>query len=821
MNEAPVRQAIATMLRRPRLPTQWSTARWIAATLALPILVGVVLGRAWTWALVITGFALALGAMPLFGVLGYELALACSLVGAILGLDVGAALARALRRPSGEHEAPRSRIPAIVRSTAAAIAISIALIAIPALVSAVRGLWIPTCDWSFGIVAYLAMPIATTVLAATVGHAIGLAVPARRYVGAALAQLPLIVVAALAFHRFYTAPPVFTYNAVLGYFPGNLYDENVQLTSTLAWSRLEQLLAAIAAIALVAWRFDATMWRARIRGPLRRNPIALGIAVSSLVGAIALRTRSGELGYAIDAEDVEQALGGRIETEHFVIHYARTPDIEQSIQLIANDHEFRYAQVTSRIGIASSQKIRSFYFADRAHKARWMGARDVEMAKPWRHEIYLDHRAFPHGSLRHEIAHVVAAEFGDPWFGVAAQRVAGVPVWMSPGLIEGLAVALDWPAGFERLTPHESVRVLQAMGAKPSIARLIGLQFFSVSSASGYTTAGSFLRFLLETYGPDALREVYRSGGDFATAYGKPVAALEREWLAMLETIAVPKAQIEGSKERFRVGSVFSRPCPHAVAKRREAAFEAAGAGHRERAIGLMRRVCADAPEEPRHLLSLATLLADGSPGDLGEALVLWTTLAYDEGHVTSTIRGEAFERLARAAALRGDFADVRRIVDRGRALPLDVNERRQLDALAFVLAHQGPAGDVLRNYFFAAVPGFEPADWALLATVAEPDLGFGHYLRGLQLAGGGDHAGAAAAFERGLALGLPGIAFVKNAARRLALSAFRASDRRRVEVAIAQLAAPEMSTGERLLAVDWTERLAFDAARSEHAPPP
>ena len=36
------------------------------------------------------------------------------------------------------------------------------------------------------------------------------------------------------------------------------------------------------------------------------------------------------------------------------------------------------------------------------------GARDVEMAKPWRREIYLEHRGFPHGSLRHEIAHAVA-----------------------------------------------------------------------------------------------------------------------------------------------------------------------------------------------------------------------------------------------------------------------------------------------------------------------------------------------------------------------------------------------------------------------------
>src|SRR5678809_1138996 len=99
------------------------------------------------------------------------------------------------------------------------------------------------------------------------------------------------------------------------------------------------------------------------------------------------------------------------------------------------------------------------------------------MAKPWRREIYLDHRAFPHSSLRHEIAHAIASAFGDPIFGVAAQRTLGVPTLISPGLVEGLAVALDWPGGYERLTPHESVRAMQAMGFTPTISELLSLRF--------------------------------------------------------------------------------------------------------------------------------------------------------------------------------------------------------------------------------------------------------------------------------------------------------------------------------------------------------
>ncbi len=236
-------------------------------------------------------------------------------------------------------------------------------------------------------------------------------------------------------------------------------------------------------------------------------------AVAAFAIAGLLRSDAGELGYAIDAGDIQNVLGGTIETAHFTIHYAKTPDIERDIELIAADHEFRYAQVVDEIGEAPAGKLVSYYFADTEQKARWFGARNVEMAKPWRHEIYLDHRAFPHSSLRHEIAHAVASSFGDRWFGVAVRD----GVLFNPGLIEGLAVALDWPGGDGPLTPHESVRALELMGMRPALRDLLSIQFFEFSSARGYTTAGSFLRFLLDTYGAPKLRALYHSGGDFAS----------------------------------------------------------------------------------------------------------------------------------------------------------------------------------------------------------------------------------------------------------------------------------------------------------------
>ncbi|HEX2691659.1 MAG TPA: hypothetical protein VHN14_33845 [Kofleriaceae bacterium] len=766
------------------------------------------------WAALAVVLGVGLGWLPLFGVLGFELATAAAVFTAVMGLDLGSALARELARlpaSGSERTAYAGRTMAVSTLAASGLAAAVALV--PAVIAAIRGLWTPTCDWWFGIEAYLAMPLVTAVLAGAVGHAIGVVCGPRRFIGAAVAQGPLVLVVLAALWRFYSEPPVFSYNAILGYFPGNLYDENIRLAWPLLWSRLEDAAWAAALVALVGFRLDVPRHRVALRParPAGRRLVALAIAVGCLAGAIVLHLQAGALGYAVDAGDIEAVLEGRIETPHFIIHYAHTRDIDADIDLIARDHEFRYAEVVAQLGVAPESKLRSFYFADRAEKARWFGARDVEMAKPWRREIYLDHRPFPHPSLRHEIAHAVASAFGDPLFGVAARNV----VFANPGLIEGLAVAIDWPGSYDRLTPHEAVRAMQGMGIEPSIRSLLSLDFFSVSSARGYTTAGSFLRFLLDRHGAAKLRELYRTGGDFRAAYGAPLAELEDQWRKMIGTIDLAPGSVEAQRERFRGGSVFARPCPHAIAAWRDGAARALGGGDRPTAVALLRRVCERAPEEPRHRLELANLLATGDPAEHAEAASLWTQLARDTEHVTSTLRVEVLEYLARDAAGRGDRAAVEARIQEAAALPLDANERRQLDAERFALAHPGAAAAPLYAYFFR--PG--PADNAVIAQEAvnaEPDLGFAHYLFGLQRQILGQWAGSADELDRALELGLPSSLFARNAARRLAIAAYRSHDLARLDKAIATLSGPDTTTPDHLLAKDWQDRTAFDA---HHAP--
>jgi hypothetical protein len=268
---------------------------------------------------------------------------------------------------------------------------------------------------------------------------------------------------------------------------------------------------------------------------------------------------------------------------------------------------------------------------------------------------------------------------------------------------------------------------------------------------------------------------------------------------------------IEGTRERFRAGSVFSRPCPHAIAARRATAAIASATGRRAEAVSLMREVCGDAPEEPRNRLTLGDYLASGTADERGEAERLWTAIA-DNPAVTSTIRAEAYERLARAAARRGELGATAELIDRAAKLPVDPDQRRQLDAEQLALHHDGAARSALIGYFFAPAGVLDGPGWAALVIVGEPDLGFGYYLLGLQHGLAEQWATSAAELDRALALGLPGLPFVQNGARKLALAAYRAGQPELVQRAIALLGSPGTSEADHLLATDWTQRLAFDA---------
>jgi len=800
----------------------WRPKGWLARTAADHLLAR----RGLVWSGVLLVGAIVCTQMPLFNVLGYEFAFAMAIAGSIAALDLGRSFVARVRRGEAapiERAVTPGRL--IARLCAASVSIALLTLLLPLVLLLLSALFVRNCDLAFGLWAFAAVTMLSTAMASVVGLLSGLLVPGRRFLSPALPYLVFVTAVLAALYRFYSEPAVFSYSLFAGYFPGNLYDIDISLTRAFWWARLHQLALLALGLSLAAIFLDLR----RLRLGWRRTPTGLRpfpMVSAALAAPIftVLHLSGGSLGFAVDAEDVRAALPRTVRTKHFVIRLPGDPSIARHADAIAEDHEFRRAQLVRDLRVDPSSTVESYYFASPDEKHALIGAKRVYMAKPWRQEIYLNHYPFPHQVLRHEIAHVIAAEFGDPIFNVSAKSVLGLPLAFNVGLIEGIAVATDWPDHFTReLTPHQSVKAMLELEMAPPLDAILSTGFLAFSSARSYTLAGSFVRFLLDRYGARPLRILYQSGGDFERAYGVSQKALAQEWLQMIESIELPAGAAEVVRERFRQPSIFERPCPRAIARAQIRAIELERAGEPEEAVLRMRRVCRTVPGEPTYLLQLADLLARTGQND--EAQKTYLELADREEDLSSTVRAMALFGAAADAYRAGDRDRTRQLLRRADAMPLEESLRRNVVAQLYVLDHAGAGGPALRDYFWGDDPS-APTDSAVaLARAAEaahlePENAFAHYLVGRQLGGRGDPAATNRALVRALERGVPHVTIERECARLLAESAYLAQDTGAVKRAAAILIRPEQPLVMQLYGYDWLERLHYRETGEVPNPP-
>lgn len=786
-----------------------STHGWLAGAAIIQF-------RSWhtrIWAVLLLLGALILGRLPLFGVLGFEFSFVMAIFASLAGADLGATLVWRARR-SKASPIERSLLPAgaILRLWLTAAAISLLLLIPPLLVISISAIWVRNCDWLFGLKAFIAMPVLSAILASGLGVLCGLCVGKANWRPRALALLVLVISLLWSLAHFYRSPAVFSYNPIVGYFPGNLYDESIDLRAPFYWARLYHfsLLACAISAASIFLNVSELRFRRRPNPSAPRRYALLSVAISGCLVSL-LYLYSGELRFSISSDDIHNALPGRYQTEHFTIIYPANEELAQRIPQIAEEHEFRRAQLVRDLDVDPPGKITSYYFINPDQKHELMGARNVYMAKPWRNEIYVHHEEFPHQVLRHEIAHVLAGSFGDSLFHVSARTTLGIPLYFNVGMIEGIAVAADWPDHFNKaLTPHQSVKAMQLLDMPAPVDKLFSTGFMAFSAARGYTVAGSYLRFLLDRYGIARLRDLYKSGGDFQASYGRSQSELTSQWREMIALTELPEGAEEVIRERFRRPAIFDRPCPHAVARSRDRIIEKLAEGKNKSAISIARNVCADVPGEPRHLLRLAALLVRDSQNE--EAQKIFETITQDTEKNSSSLRARALFELVALHIASGERGQAESLLRQVVAMPLGDDELRQGQVMLRVLTHQGPAAIALQEIFWNKPPGQSVDRMVVIglaaeASAAEPTLGLAHYLLGRQLRGRGNPDATRRAFLRALSGNLSPLV-TRETARLLAESAYLAGNYEDVRRACEILVAPTQPEVTRLLGYDWLERV-------------
>jgi tetratricopeptide (TPR) repeat protein len=723
----------------------------------------------------------AIGFLPLFGGPGYEHSLASGLV-----VPSAAAVLVALQVSSAVDAPPG---PWVSRG----IATGLVLAGVAFATALLHGVRVGFCDVAGGATLFALTAGVGGAAGGVWGALVGAAV--RGWRGRRLACVLLAIAAPIAgiagsVARFYGSPMVFAYDPFFGYFSGTLYDTVVDVRPEL-WTYRGGSIAGMGGLCLLSSSLERVAAGRLALRPDRRLATIAGVAL--LVAALVVVARGPALGHWQTSSTIAATLGAQRSGPRCDVFYPDTVLAPQA-ELMVRDCEEQLAEDERRLGARLEGRLSVFAFADGGEKRRLMGAAETSIAKPWRHEVYVQVSAYPHPVLGHEIAHVLAGSFAPGPF-----RVAGglVP---DPGLIEGLAEATS--PDDDELTEAQWARAMLDLGILPPMRSIFSLGFLGDSAERSYTVAGAFVGWVMDTRGPATVRAWY-GGGSIEALTQRSWLALEEDFAGWLRTLPMPAEASAYARARFEKQSVWARRCPHVVDALGRAADRCRDEHRFEKAASLYTQALARDPTDWRARLDHARVLRAMDQADPARAEL--EALASDP-RAPRTWRDRTDEALADDDLARGlgaRAADEYRTVA---ARSLDEDAVRTLEVKA--LAAEDPVARRAILDLLVAEPGRVLDSWigalSLGAWAADPGGPLATYLVGKNLT---THAAgqpreawdrAAAWLDRALAAGPPTPAIGRELLRQRAVAACVLVDegaRARVEADVVAEASPFANT--------------------------
>ena len=590
-------------------------------------------------------------------------------------------------------------------------------------------LWAPNCAYRTGLLFFALFPVISVGASVSLAYLLtGLPLQRPRVwlVGLGVAVAVGGPLVDIGLH-----PQFYTYNHVFGGVLGPMYDEQLAMRPGLFVFRGLTLLWSGLAVIGGAWSRG---------GPSPRWAGGMILALS--IGMMyAFRA---PLGLNTPEAYTQQRLGGHHATAHFDVYYAPEALTDAQVQMLAADQERHYASLVQTLSLAPDEepeRIAVYLYPSPDVKAALTGARATSVAPVWLptpqvHLLQSRHEAH----FRHELAHVFGRAFGLPLLKAS---------W-AVGLVEGWAEALE--VSGEAPSSHDLVVAAAATGTGGVAARadaiadrLSPLGFWTGRGAVSYTTMGSFVRFLLDRYGPEPLKAAYATAA-FEPHYGASLEHLAAEWAAMLqERRALNRSAYVLVTARFTRPSLFETTCPHYVPparRHRQAAERVLATGDTTAALAALGRAVQAAPGYvAAHQDAVRLQLARNAPDAVVERLDTLEAATTDVGLLLAradahALRGEteparrfyaqAFEGLPRYAVaaqatlvLRDAIAhrpDVVRVLVRGASDAQARQLAQHADSSAAVQAWQA------LRWQAAGYPERALAVWKWVDTIASPD---------------------------------------------------------------------------------------------------
>ncbi|HZL86119.1 MAG TPA: tetratricopeptide repeat protein [Candidatus Krumholzibacteria bacterium] len=666
-------------------------------------------------ALGVSVVAAALAFVPLFDLLAFEFSVC---MGAVLAYFAGlraCGFAGRVRQPPAPVGFPGAML---LRAGVENLLLAL----LPLGIISANSLRVPNCNWGEGLLFYGLFVVPGILYGTTLGFTLGLWAPVRRarwlFIAWSLATYAYVL------WNVIVDPPIFAFNAFVGYFPGPLYDQVVQLSARLLLARICVLLeAGIFALAgVVLWngrglglRAARTPWSGAraVAAPLL---LAFGLVFAILIA------NADRLGFRPTRDSVRRALGGHIATAHCDVFYDVQAYTRPRAEELAREHEFHYSELRRFFGFDVPGRIGSYVYATAEKKKRLMGAAGTSFEDALSDEFHLNAASWPHPVLRHEMAHIFAAHL-DRWW----------PICPQIGIHEGIAVAAEWgeESGRLGLTPDEACAAMDTLGLLPDLEKILGaFGFWTQPGARAYTAAGSFVHFLVTTHGMDDFRRLW-SSRDFERTYGANLRDLVQQWRqARLDPVRLTPLQMRRAERLYRPPAVFAIPCAHEQARINAAIQTAQQAQQFTVAESLYTQLLELDPGDPGLVVSLArTRLLAGRPEaaerDLSQLLdepelaPAWRSRALDE-------RGDQLWQLGRVAEAESCFAAAAR--------EATSRAERRAAALTVQVLRTPALVDALRPILSETAP--ETGALVMLAWVrgTQPDSAIPRYLLGRRL---------------------------------------------------------------------------------------
>lgn len=743
--------------------------------------------------LLIVSIALAL--IPLFNVLGYEFSLV--IAGAIVLLAAPTSfglLASSSSKTGAPHAGPIGVFARVLKHNAM-------LLAIPLVISTLNAARVQNCDYTGGLALFALIPgvtVAWVSLVAMVCDTLTRGRKVLRYV-AYFAVLLASVAGTLAYLAL--EPPIVAVNPYLAFFAGSIYDEALSLPTPLIAYRLIQL--GLIAGLLMAWE---SAWRRQSGDPSWRY---VGVAAAVvLLGAGWAHSAHERWGYSLDREDIQAALGGRYETEHFVIYYAAEGDWAERIVEIGEDHEFRYAQLKAFFGLEPELPVVSFVYPDKERKGRLMGARNTLVAKLWLGEMHITYNGYGNDVLKHELAHIFTAPFGSGPLDLSTSY----GIFPNMGLVEGVASAAEWRITAE-LTPHGWSAALHRLRLAPDLTRVIGAGgFWSQHSRTVYTLVGSFVRWLVDTRGVERFKEAYGTG-DFEGTYGETLPALVAEWQSFLTGIALSEDELAQASYLFDRPSIFEKVCARSLAEERRAIQGLSAAGRFDEGARRMRAVVEQDPDNLNGTLQLIQLLVQAKDFKTAqreaEALLEREGIGAVMRSRTQMLLGDILWREQRLDGARQAYSAL--LARDG----LPVHEQRAVEIKLAGLDDEA-LRPVLAAYFFAEQDIGRIVARLYAARESLGEHAVVSYLLGLRLFSLREHERAGALLEEAVTLGLPSETVTENARFLWGQAEYFSGDFAEAAKQFEMLSKSARHEGGRARGADWLERVLWRDNGSE-----